>query len=242
MNSADDPISAAEAAGQTTLTEAASKRLLRDAGIQTTAFAVAVDAEEAVAAAEDIGFPVVLKTASPAVTHKSEWADGAGVAVGLESPAAVVQAATDIEAAARAQQIESQLLVEEMRDTSAGTEVIVGGLRDASFGPVVLVGLGGVFTELFDDTSHRLAPLSHTEARSAIESLRAETLLTGYRGTPPADIDALAEVVTATGDLLVEREAITEIDLNPVLVTAEGGVALDALVVLEPESGEKAHD
>ncbi|CQH56802.1 acetate--CoA ligase (ADP-forming) beta subunit [Halobacterium hubeiense] len=228
----EDPIAAAQADGRTTLTEAEAKSLLADAGIETPAFSVAADAEAAVEAAADIGFPVVVKVSSPAVTHKSEWADGAGVAVGLDSPDAVREAAEAIFDAADARGIDADVLVEEARDVDAGTEVIVGGLRDPSFGPVVLTGLGGIFTEVYEDTSHRIAPIDAAEAREAIEELTAIELLEGYRGREPADVDALAEVVAAVGNLVDEHEAISEVDVNPVLATEGGAVALDALVVL----------
>lgn len=231
----EDPIDVARDEGRTVLTEAEAKTLLRDAGIETPQFAVAGETDEAVAMAEEIGFPVVVKVSSPAVTHKSEWGDGAGVAVGLDSAEAVRVAAERIFAQADSEAIDADVLVEEALDVDAGTEVIVGGLRDPSFGPVVLVGLGGVFTELFEDTSHRLAPVEYAEARAAIGELTAARLLEGYRGSNPADVVALANVVRTVGDLVVDNEEVVEIDVNPVLATAEGAVALDALVVLDGE-------
>lgn len=227
-----DPIEAARADGRTTLTEAEGKRLLADAGVATPTFEVCESVDAAVEAAEAIGMPVVVKVSSPAVTHKSEWADGAGVAVGLESSAAVEDAAERIFEAAAEDGIAADVLVEAAQDVDAGTEVIVGGLQDPSFGPVVLTGLGGVFTEIFEDTSHRIAPIDAVEARSAIEELQAARLLEGYRGSDPADVNALADVVKTVGDLVVEHE-IAEIDVNPVLASDDGAVALDALVVLE---------
>ncbi|SFR63697.1 acetate--CoA ligase family protein [Halogeometricum limi] len=229
-----DPIDAAREDGRTTLTEAEGKRLLAEAGVETPRFEVCPDATAAVDAAETLGYPVVVKVSSPAVTHKSEWADGAGVAIGLDSADAVREAAEAILAAAAESGIDADVLVEEAMDVNAGTEVIVGGLRDPSFGPVVLTGLGGVFTEVFEDTSHRIAPVSHREARSAIEELQAATLLRGYRGSDPADVDAVAAVVKAVGDFVTDYP-IAELDVNPVLASADGAVALDALVVLEAE-------
>lgn len=231
----DDPIAAARADGRQTLTEAEGKRLLADAGIETPPFALCGTAEEAVEAAEDIGYPVVVKVSAPSVTHKSEWADGAGVAVGLRSAEDVRSAADRIFEAAADRAIEAQVLVEAAVDTDAGTEVIIGGLRDPSFGPVVLTGLGGVFTEVFEDTSHRIAPIDVAEARAAIDELQAARLLEGYRGSDPADVAALAEVVATVGDLVADHP-IAELDVNPVLASADGAVALDALVVLESEA------
>lgn len=231
----ENPVEVARADGRTTLTEAESKSLLADAGVQTPSFRIANSPEEAADAAAAIGFPVVVKVSSPSVTHKSEWADGAGVAVGLDSRESVRDAAERVFAAADEAGVDADVLVEEARDVDAGTEVIVGGLRDPSFGAVVLVGLGGVFTEVYEDTSHRLAPVDRAEARAAVEELTAARLLEGYRGRESADLDALADVVVTVGDLLDEYEAIAEIDVNPVLATAEGVAALDALVVLEDE-------
>lgn len=232
MSKNTDPIATARTDGRTVLTEAESKTLLAEAGIETPVFAVASDVEAAVEAADSVGYPVVVKVASAAVTHKSEWGDGAGVAVGLDSPAAVRAAAERVFEAAAAREIEADVLVEEARDVETGTEVIVGGLRDASFGPVVLAGLGGVFTEVYEDTSHRIAPIDHAEARAALDELTAARLLAGYRGREAADLDALAAVVQRVGDLVVAHEDIAEIDVNPVLATKDGAVALDALVVL----------
>lgn len=227
-----EAIEAARADGRNVLTEAEGKRLLANAGIETPAFDVCETPDAAVAAAEDIGFPVVVKVSSPAVAHKSEWAAGAGVAVGLDSTDAVAAAADRIFAAADERGIEADVLVEAAQDVDAGTEVIVGGLRDPSFGPVVLTGLGGVFTEIFEDTSHRIAPIDAAEAREAIAELEAAPLLEGYRGSDPADVGALADVVKTVGDLVTEYE-IAELDVNPVLATGAGAVALDAYVVLE---------
>ena len=230
-----DPITRALDDGRTTLTEPEGKRLLADAGVVVPSFEVAETAAEAVDAADALGYPVVVKVSSPAVAHKSEWADGAGVAVGLDTPDAVRDAAERILAAAAEREIEARVLVEAAADTDAGTEVIVGGLRDASFGPVVLAGLGGIFTELYEDTSHRIAPIEHAEVLGALRELTAAPLFEGYRGRPPADLDSLAAVVTTVGDLVVEHDEIAEIDVNPVLATADGAVALDALVVLDEE-------
>lgn len=228
----EDPIEAARAEGRRRLTEAEGKRLLSEAGVETPSFAVCGDADAAVDAAAEIGYPVVVKVSAPEVTHKSEWAGGIGVAVGLSSADAVRDAADAILAAARDRGTDAAVLVEAAVDTAAGTEVIVGGLRDPSFGPVVLTGLGGVFTEVFEDTSHRIAPVDRAEARAAIEELRAARLLSGYRGSDPADLDALADVVATAGDL-VDEHPIAELDINPVLASADGATALDALVVLE---------
>lgn len=231
-----DPIETALTEDRTRLTEAEGKAVLADAGIQTPGYRTVDDADAAVAAAEDVGFPVVCKVSCPAVAHKSEWGDGAGVTVGLDAPTTVRDAANSILAVAADEGIDVDVLVEEAVDTSVGTEVIVGGLRDSSFGPVVLVGLGGVFTEVYEDVGHRIAPIDRAEAREAIEELSAVRLLRGYRGRPAADVDALASVVRTVGDLVVDRGEIAEIDVNPVFAGPDGAIALDAMVTLGDES------
>lgn len=233
MADTENPDPVARAEGRDTLTEAESKSLLADAGIAVPDGEVVANAGAAVAAAERVGFPVVAKVSAPGVTHKSEWADGAGVAVGLETPDAVREAAERILAAGDREGRDVDVLVEVGFDLDAGTEVIVGGVRKPAFGPTVLAGLGGVAAEVFEDTSHRLAPVSEREAREMFAELRAAELLRGYRGRPAADLDALAGVVRAVSDLLDARDEIREIDANPVLATPERAVALDALVVLE---------
>lgn len=238
----NDAIAAARSAGRSSLDEAEAKRLLADAGVAVPAFEVVESAEDAVAAARRIGYPVVAKVASPAVRHKSEWAGGTGVATGLDAEAAVRAAAEGILGAAAEAGVEASVLVEEAADVNAGTEVVVGGARRPAFGPTVLVGLGGVFAEALSDVSHRLAPVDRPEARAMIGELAGAELLSGYRGRPPADLDALADVVVAVGDLLGRHDEIVEIDVNPVLATEGGAVALDALVVLDGDraGGEEA--
>ena len=233
--SREDPIARARADGRTTLTEPEAKQLLAEVDVETPEGGVAATPSEAIDLAERIGYPVVLKVSSPTVTHKSEWGDGAGVAVGLGDDGAVREAADRILETAARRGIDAGIYVEAAADPQSGTELIVGGVRDPSFGPTVLVGMGGVFTEVYEDTAHRLAPLSNREARDALSELRAMRLLEGYRGRPPADVDALADTVSAIGELLARHEEIAEIDANPVLATSAGTIALDALIVLSGE-------
>lgn len=230
--SANEIIEQVQNEGRSALTEEEAKGVFADIGITVPQYDVVTSADEAVAVADRIGYPVVAKVSSPDVQHKTEWAGGRGVQIGLADEDDVRSAAEDILSAASDQGIDAGVLVEDQLDIEAGTELIVGGVRDRAFGPAVLVGLGGIFTEVFEDTSHRLAPLSSTEARSAIEELQSVVLLEGYRGRSPADIDAIAETVSAVGDLIAEHEAIAEIDVNPLLAAEDGVIALDALITL----------
>ncbi|MEY7849122.1 acetate--CoA ligase family protein [Natrarchaeobius sp. A-rgal3] len=228
-----DPIEAALADGQTTLIEGDAKRLLADCGLSSPDGELVHSAEAAVDAAERVGYPVVTKVSAPTVQHKSEWGDGAGVAVGLEDADAVREAADRIFATADERDVDAAVYVEAGADLDAGLEVIVGGTRDPSFGPTVLVGLGGVAVEVLQDTSHRIAPISTAEAIEMTHDLEASPLFDGYRGPSAVDRGAVADAIVTVGDLLVERESITEVEVNPLLVRAEDAVALDALVTLE---------
>jgi acyl-CoA synthetase (NDP forming) len=227
-----DPLAAARRADRSTLTEPEAKTLLREAGFAVPDGRVVDSVSAAGDAAATLGYPVVVKVCAAAVTHKSEWGGGAGVALGLESRDAVEAAAERVFAAAESAGVDARVLVERAV-TGEGVECIVGGVRDPSFGPTVLVGLGGTFVELFEDVAHRVAPVDRPEAHSMLDDLQAGPLLDGYRGGPTVDRGALVDAVVAVGDLLVEYDDLHEVECNPVLATDEGVVALDALATLE---------
>ena len=217
---------------ESALPELESLARLAAAGVPVTPVrAVAADdgGEAAVAAWRELGGgPVVLKLDAPGLAHKTE-ADG--VRLGLADEAAVRAAAGELCAVAATAGISIRgLLVEPM--APPGIELIVGGRRDAVFGPAVLVGLGGIFTEVLDDVAVLLAPVTADEVRERLGSLRAAPLLRGVRGRPGVDLDALARIVTAIGDLLVADPSIAEIDCNPVIAGPGGAFAVDALVVV----------
>lgn len=230
-----DAIEAAHDESQTALTEFEAKRLLAERGISTPEGESVRSPDDAVEAADRIGYPVVAKVAAPSIQHKSEWAGGLGVNVALEDAATVRAAATDIFDAAAEREIDAAVLVEEAVDLDAGLEVIVGGTRDPSFGPTVLVGLGGIAVEVLQDTSHRIAPVSTAEALEMTRELEASPLFDGYRGGPAVDRTAVAETIVTVGELLADREEIREVEINPLLARSEGATALDALVTLEDE-------
>jgi succinyl-CoA synthetase beta subunit len=128
--------------------------------------------------------------------------------------------------------------VERMAPAAGGVELIAGSIQDARFGPVVLVGLGGVYAELLDDTAVALAPLEAAQAEELIRSLRGAAIMAGVRGRPPVDVSAAAEVVAALSRLAASRPDLDEIEINPLLVTPHGALALDARAL----SGENGAD
>ena len=214
------------------LSEVEGRRLLAAYGIPGPREAVATTAEEATKVARRIGYPVVLKILSPDIQHKTEIG---GVRVGLESPTAVVTAFGEVMAAARRHHPQARLdgaLIQEMISAD-GVEVILGVLQDPDFGPVVVFGSGGILVELLKDSSLRLPPLSHREALQMIQETRGARLLQGFRGRPPADVNALADALVRVSQLALDLgDLVAALDINPLVVLPSGqGVrAVDALV------------
>lgn len=205
-------------------------RLLADAGLPMLPTRVAATTEEAVAAADAVGYPVVLKVVSAQIQHKS---DVGGVALAIATPDQVRQACERIRASVAAKAPHATvegILVAPM--VSGGIETIMGTVDDPVFGPVVLFGLGGVLVEVLKDVSLRVAPFGPDEAHRMIRELRGFRILEGVRGQPPADLDALADALSRLSVYAAaERGRIASIDLNPVLALPDRCVAVDALVV-----------
>ena len=211
--------------------ERESLELLRAAGLPVVAMRVAADANEAVAAAEEMGYPVVVKADAPGLAHKS---DAGAVALGIADADGVRRAFADVaDAARRAGATVLGALVAPM--VGPGLELIVGARRDPQYGPAILVGVGGILAEALDDVAIRLAPVGEDDAHEMLRELRAAALLTGVRGRPGIDRDALAALIGDLARFMDERSDIVEIDLNPVIATPDGVVAVDALVVTEED-------
>ncbi|MBS0339096.1 MAG: acetate--CoA ligase family protein [Proteobacteria bacterium] len=208
------------------------KRLLSRCGIRVADEHLVPDVQAALAAAREIGFPVVMKIASPDILHKS---DVGGVALDIADEAALEREWHRMMAQVRAAQPAARIdgvLVAPM--LSGGVEMIVGVTRDPVFGPVAMVGLGGVFAELFGDVALRLAPVRHEDALEMVRELKGFALLDGARGRPKADVDALADaIVRLSGFAAANAGEIESIEINPMLVMSEGAgaFALDAAVV-----------
>ncbi|MDX6654332.1 MAG: hypothetical protein QOH18_1042, partial [Solirubrobacterales bacterium] len=199
----------------------AAADLLRAYGVEVAAQRLAEAPDEAAALAAELGLPVVAKLVSPGVVHKS---DVGGVRVGLAEP-------EDVRAAARELLAIDPAGAVLLQPQHPGVEVIVGGFRDPQFGPVVAVGLGGVLVEVLRDVAFRLAPVTEDEALEALRSLRGRAVLEGTRGRQGADLEALARTVAAASRLLAAEPDVAELDLNPVLASPRGAVAVDIRVV-----------
>jgi acyl-CoA synthetase (NDP forming) len=207
------------------LDENAAKELIATIGIPAPRRAVCNSRERASDAMLGFGVSVVVKVLDSGITHKTELG---GVHVGIETQAALDLAldAIDMIPGERARR---KYLIEEM--APPGVEIIIGATRDVLFGPTVLLGLGGTAAEAMGDVTMRLAPLGWNEAASMIEDLRGRALLEGWRGAAAVDRKAICAALVAIGDLMMRREQIKELDLNPVRVYPGGLLALDALIV-----------
>lgn len=214
------------------LSEHQSKSVLRQGGIAFPDEALVTPDDDVGAAATAVGFPVVVKIASPDIPHKTEVG---GVIVGLRNEAEAREAARAVLARAREKRPDARIdgiIVSPM--ITGGVETIAGVVRDPTFGPVVMFGLGGIFVEVLKDVTFRVAPFDIDEALQMVREIRGIALLEGARGGPPADIAALAAMLSALSRLAAANaDQIDSIDLNPVLVMprGEGVVPLDALLV-----------
>jgi acyl-CoA synthetase (NDP forming) len=196
-----------------------------DWGIPLVEGEVVTNSEEAVTAAEKLGYPVVVKVVAPGLAHKTELR---GVKLNLHDPQAVIEAFDRVIASATAAGLRVEgALVERFRP---GLEMIVGGLSDPVFGPVMSVGMGGVLTEVLSDVAFALAPVDEPQARDLINCLRGRPLLDGFRGGPPADVDGLARIVSVVSRGLV-GSGIQEVEINPLVWAGTEWVAVDWLVV-----------
>jgi acetyl-CoA synthetase (ADP-forming) len=225
-------LAAARAQGRGALDERAAKQALAAWGIAAPRGVVV--APGARPALDGLAPPYAVKLISPDASHKS---DVGGVRLGLDArdaPAAV----RELESLAQARGLRLEgVLVEEM--SAPGVELVVGGVFDARFGPVVMLGLGGIFVEIFGDTAFRVCPIDRLDAREMIDDLRAAPLLRGARGRAPVDEERIVEVLLAVGGeggLLPGLEGqIAELDINPLIVSPRGALACDARIVLAQE-------
>jgi acyl-CoA synthetase (NDP forming) len=201
---------------------AGARAFIRAAGIAVTESRTVRRLEEATAAAKEIGYPVVLKAVG--LLHKS---DAGGVVLGIASEAELVSAFRELQS-----RLEAETLAVERMETARGVELIAGAVRDERFGPVVLVGLGGIYAEVLEDVAVALAPVGRDAAERLLRSLRGSPLLEGARGRPLLDVAAAAEAVAALSRAAAACPAVREVEVNPLLATERGVVALDARVVL----------
>lgn len=222
-----DIIERARQEGRKTLYEDESKEILRLAGIKVNGCRAVFSPGEAVRAAEETGFPAVLKVRSSVITHKS---DVGGVYLGLNGPEQVRRAFMEMKEKTLTIDPGAGATVQKM--VSSGIEIIIGVTKDSQFGPVVAFGLGGTMVNVLDDFVFRMAPLDERDALQMMGKIKGKKIIEGYRGNPGGDRRALAEMLLRVSALSQNHPEMLEIDINPVIAYPDGAVAVDARIVI----------
>ncbi|KKK45635.1 MAG: succinyl-CoA synthetase subunit beta [Candidatus Lokiarchaeum sp. GC14_75] len=212
---------------QTVLTEFESKELLREIGILVPDQKLTSSKDETLSAAEEIGFPIVLKLIAEDIVHKS---DTGAVKLNLKNIKDVEDAYEELMEIAS--QKEKKISVQKMADEPI-TELIIGMTTDPQFGPALMFGIGGILVELLEDVSFRIAPITEYDANEMIHDIKGFPILDGFRGKPKADIDAIVETLMKISDLVTKHEEINEMDLNPVFIYDKGLICVDARIILK---------
>ncbi len=226
MKSVETMIDQALGAGHKTLSEYDSKQILAAYGIPTTKESLAENWADVEQAAASIGYPVALKVCAAAARHKTETGL---IELGIKEAAALKRAYDRL--APRARDLGGAILVQEM--IAGSRELVAGLIQDPQFGPCVMFGLGGIFAEALGDVSFRVAPLSEQDARTMPAEIQGSKILSGIRGMEPVQTDQLSRCLQQLGRIGLDHPAISEIDINPLIVRNGLPVAVDALVVLQ---------
>jgi len=211
--------------GRSRLSEYESKRLLAAYGLPVTAEKLAINAEELIKAAAEIGYPLVIKACSADIAHKTEKGL---IRVDVRNDQEALTAFDEIMAGMNG--AGKAILVQQM--IRGQRELVVGLTRDPQFGPCVMFGLGGIFTEIFEDTVFRVAPLQKRDALDMMQEIKAHKILEAVRGLEAVDRQLMADILITVGQIGIENDRIKEIDLNPVIIANGKPVVVDALVVL----------
>jgi acyl-CoA synthetase (NDP forming) len=212
--------------GKTTLSEFESKQVLQAYQIPVTKEVLVENVKDLAKAAQEIGYPLVLKGCSSDISHKTEKGL---IRVDIRNEDEAVKAFEEIMADMDGN--ENAVLFQEM--VKGQRELVIGLTRDAQFGPCVMFGLGGIFTEILKDISFRIAPLEKRDALDMMRDIKGYKILDAVRGMEPADLDVLADILIKVGQIGMENDRIKEIDINPVILSGSKPIAVDALVVLE---------
>jgi acyl-CoA synthetase (NDP forming) len=213
--------------GQNVLTEYESKELLKEIEIPVPNQKLTKTKEETLKAAEQIGYPVVLKLMAEDVVHKSE---SGAVKLNLKNKQDAEKAFDDLMKIPS--QKEKRISVQQMAKEPI-TELIIGMTTDAQFGPALMFGIGGILVELLEDVSFRIAPITEYDANEMIHEIKGFPILNGYRGKPKADIKAIVDILLKISDLVIKNEEINEMDLNPVFIYDKGVMCVDARIILK---------
>ena len=218
------------------ITEESAKAILEHYGISVPGYSLVTSSEEAKAKSQQLGFPLVLKVVSQDILHKT---DVGGVRVGLESEEEVVKAFEEVYFGLKEKYNVKGVLLEKM--VPKGVEIIVGLQNDAQFGPCIMVGLGGIYTEIFKDVSFRVLPIDNKDALEMLESLKGKAILKGFRGSKPIDLEMLATAITKIAQLGTDLAGkYDSVDFNPVVVYPDSYYVVDAKILLNETESSSA--
>jgi len=216
-------------AGQNVLTEFESKELLKEIGIAIPAQKLTKEKNETIDAAENIGYPVVMKLIAEDIVHKS---DTGAVKLNINNKEEVESAYNELmEIPSKS---EKQISVQGMAKEPIA-ELIIGMTTDPQFGPALMFGIGGILVELLEDVSFRIAPITEYDAKEMIREIKGFPLLDGFRGKPKADIEAIVDTLMKISNFVMENEDIYEMDLNPVFIYEDGLICVDARIILKSD-------
>jgi len=213
--------------GRETLSEYESKIVLASYDIPVTHEIIIQKNDDVISAAHELGYPVVMKGCSPEITHKTEKGL---IRTDIRDDKEALDAFNDIMAGMNGNH--GSILIQEM--IKGKRELVIGLIRDPQFGPCVMFGLGGIFTEILKDVSFRLAPLEKRDTLEMMDEIKAHKILDAVRGMEPVDRELLSKMLINVGRIGVENDVIKEIDINPVIISGRRPVAVDALIVLQP--------
>ena len=217
--------------GRAVLTEIESKELLKQAEIPVVETRLAKSKKEAITISKELGFPVVLKIASPDIVHKS---DSGGVKLGVANATQVGKAYSEIMSSIKEKYPDAAIQgLAIQRMAPPGLEVIVGMSKDVQFGPVLMFGLGGILVEVLKDVSFRIVPVTRRDAAEMIREIKGYPLLEGYRGQEPSDISALEELIVKVSQFVDQNPEMKELDLNPIFAYRDRAIAVDARIILD---------
>ena len=215
------------AEGRKFVTEPEAKEVLKAYGVEVTNESLCHSAAEAAKKAGVIGFPVVMKIVSPQIVHKTEFN---AVKLDIRNATEVRSVYRDMMERAKNSRIQVHGIL--VSETASGTEFIIGSMRDPQFGPLVMLGLGGIFVEVYKDVSYRLAPVESIDVKDMIAELKGKSMLEGFRGKEKVDVKALTKAVVSISQLQSDFEDIAEMDLNPVFGNSRGIKVADARILL----------
>ena len=222
------PFEVAKKEGRDFLLEHEALRVFESINVTFPANILAQNADEAVKFAKKVGFPVVIKAMSPKILHKSDYK---AVVIGIDTEEELKNKYNDMVKRLGKYDLVG-ILVE--KQVKKGTEIIIGMNIDSTFGPVVAFGIGGIFVEAIQDVTFRLCPTTKERALRMIDEIKMQKMLNGFRGLPPVDRDALADMIVSVSELAMELdEYIKEIDLNPVIANEDGVYGVDARIILK---------